>query len=56
MPAKQGKADPMVMTTLRLPRSLLNAAKIRAITDGQTLRELLIDALQQYLKQKAGRQ
>jgi predicted DNA binding CopG/RHH family protein len=49
--------DPIVRTTVRLPLSLLNAAKHRGIDDGQPLQEVIIRALEQYLrKQKGGRQ
>ncbi len=48
--------DPIVKTTLRLPQSLLNAAKHRGIDDGQSLQEVIVRALEQYLgKQKGGR-
>ena len=49
--------DPIVRTTVRLPLSLLNAAKHRGIDDGQPLQEVIIRALKRYLrKQKGGRQ
>jgi hypothetical protein len=49
--------DPIVRTTVRLPLSLLNAAKHRGIDDRQPLQEVIIRALEQYLrKQKGGRQ
>jgi len=48
------KDDPIVKTTLRLPQSLLNAAKHRGIDDGQSLQDVIIAALQQYLA-KGGR-
>ena len=51
-----GADDRTVKTTLRLPQSLLNAAKHRGIDDGQSLQEVITQALQQYLgKQKGGR-
>ena len=57
MTKRQGDTDPIVRTTLRLPQSLLNAAKHRGIDDGQPLQDVIIRALEQYLgKQKGGRQ
>ena len=57
MTKRQADADPMVRTTVRLPQSLLNAAKHRGIDEGQPLQDLIIRALEQYLgKQKGGRQ
>ena len=51
-----GADDCTVKTTLRLPQSLLNAAKHRGIDDGQSLQEVIARALQEYLgKQKGGR-
>jgi hypothetical protein len=56
MTKRQADADPIVRTTVRLPQSLLNAAKHRGIDDGQTLQDVIIRALEQYLgKQKGGR-
>jgi hypothetical protein len=54
---KQAEADERVVkTTLRLPQSLLNAAKHRGIDDGQSLQEVIARALEDYLgKQKGGR-
>jgi predicted DNA binding CopG/RHH family protein len=49
------EADPIVRTTVRLPQSLLNAAKHRGIDDGRALQDVIIQALEQYLgKQKGG--
>ena len=49
-------ADPIVRTTVRLPLSLLNSAKHRGIDDGQTLQQVIVRALEQYLgKPKGGR-
>jgi predicted DNA binding CopG/RHH family protein len=56
MPKKQPDADPIIRTTVRLPQSLLNAAKHRGIDDGQPLQQVIICALEHYLKQKGGRQ
>lgn len=51
-----GADDRIVKTTLRLPQSLLNAAKHRGIDDGQSLQEVIARALEQYLgKEKGGR-
>jgi predicted DNA binding CopG/RHH family protein len=56
MTKRQADADRIVRTTVRLPQSLLNAAKHRGIDDGQTLQDVIIRALEQYLgKQKGGR-
>ena len=55
MKKPQTDVDAIVRTTVRLPRSLLNAAKHRGIDDGQPLQEVIIHALEQYL-QKGGRQ
>jgi hypothetical protein len=53
--AKQVETDPIVRTTLRLPQSLLNAAKHRGIDDGHSLQEVIIRALEYYLGKKGGR-
>jgi hypothetical protein len=37
-------------TTLRLPASLLERAKIRAIKEHRTLQEIVADAIMAYLK------
>jgi hypothetical protein len=52
--AKKDVDDPLVRTTVRLPKSLLNAAKHRGIDDGQTLQQVVIHALEQYLHRKGG--
>ena len=55
MTKRPAEDDPVVKTTLRLPQSLLNAAKHRGIDDGQSLQGVIVRALQQYLgKQKGG--
>jgi predicted DNA binding CopG/RHH family protein len=55
--AKREAGDPVVRTTVRMPRSLLDAAKHRGIDDGQPLQEVIIRALEHYLgKPKGGRQ
>ncbi len=56
MTKRQVDSDPIVRTTVRLRQSLLNAAKHRGIDDGQALQEVIMRALEQYLKQKGGRQ
>jgi predicted HicB family RNase H-like nuclease len=56
MTQQQADTDPIVKTTLRLPQSLLKRAKIRAVQDGQALQDVVIGALEQFLKQKGGRQ
>jgi predicted DNA binding CopG/RHH family protein len=54
---QQSEADPVVRTTVRLPQSLLNAAKHRGIDDGQSLQEVIARALESYLgRNKGGRQ
>lgn len=56
MTKASGADDRIVKTTLRLPHSLLNAAKHRGIDDGQSLQEVISRALEEYLgKQKGGR-
>ena len=56
MTKRMGEDDSIVKTTLRLPQALLNAAKHRGIDDGQSLQEVIVRALEQYLgKQKGGR-
>ncbi len=55
--AKRQADDPVVRTTVRLPRSLLDTAKHRGIDDRQPLQEVIIRALELYLgKPKGGRQ
>ena len=51
------EADPIVRTTIRLPQSLLNAAKHQGIDDGEPLQDVIIHALERYLgKQQGGKQ
>jgi hypothetical protein len=45
----------IVRTTIRVPRSLWDAVRHRAIDDNSDAQELVIRALQQYLRQKGGR-
>jgi predicted DNA binding CopG/RHH family protein len=54
MAKKQADADPIIRTTIRLPQSLLNAAKHRGIDDGQPLQDVIIAAIRSYLKQRGG--
>ena len=55
MTKRPSEGDPIVKTTLRLPQSLLNAAKHRGIDDGQSLQAVIVRALEQYLgKQRGG--
>ena len=57
MKERHTENDPIIRTTIRLPQSLLNAAKHRGIDDGQSLQEVIIRALESYLgKQKGGMQ
>jgi hypothetical protein len=48
-------AEEIVRTTIRVPRSLWDAVRHRAIDDNSDAQELVVRALQQYLKQKGGR-
>lgn len=47
--------DVVVKTTIRLPQSLLNAAKHRAIDDGEDFQDVVVHALEQYLGKRSGR-
>jgi len=40
----------IVRTTIRLPQPLLERAKIRAIKDGTSFQNLVIEAIKSYLK------
>jgi predicted DNA binding CopG/RHH family protein len=40
----------IVRTTIRLPQPLLERAKIKAIKDGTSFQDLVIEALKSYLK------
>jgi hypothetical protein len=51
----RGSDEEIVRTTIRVPRSLWDAVRHRAIDDNSDAQELVIRALQQYLKQKGGR-
>jgi len=44
------RADRLVRTTVRLPQSLLSAAKHRAIDKEETLQEFLTRALRAYVR------
>ena len=46
--------DRIMKTTIRLPKSLLNAAKHRAIDDGEDFQDGVVKALRQYLGLKGG--
>lgn len=48
--------DPIIRTTIRLPKSLLAAAKHRGIDEGSSFQNVVIRALEQYLGKKGGRQ
>jgi len=50
----KSRADRLVRTTVRLPESLLSAAKHRAIDNGVSLQEILTQAVRSYLA-KGGR-
>jgi predicted HicB family RNase H-like nuclease len=45
-----GKEQEIVKTTLRIPRDVLDRAKIRAIQEHISLQELILKALQSYTK------
>ncbi len=47
--------EPLVKTTVELPRDLWRAVKVRAMDDGSDLRGVIIQALQQYLVKKGPR-
>jgi hypothetical protein len=47
--------DPIIRTTIRLPLSLLNAAKHRGIDEGSSFQDVVVRALEQYLAKKGGR-
>jgi hypothetical protein len=51
----KGTGEEIVRTTIRVPRSLWDAVRHRAIDENSDAQELVIRALQQYLKQKGGR-
>ncbi len=51
----KGSDEEIVRTTIRVPRSLWDAVRHRAIDDSSDAQELVIRSLQQYLKQKGGR-
>jgi hypothetical protein len=51
----KGADEEIVRTTIRVPRSLWDAVRHRAIDDNSDAQELVIRALQHYLKQKGGR-
>lgn len=46
------KKPEMVKTTLRVPKQIFQAAKVRAIHEERNLQEILSDALEAYLKTK----
>ncbi len=45
------RTPPLVKTSFYLPPSLLQAAKMRAVKEGTSLRVLLVHAVQAYLRQ-----
>ena len=49
------KEDELIRTTIRLPQSMVSAAKHRAIDEGITLQDLITRAVDQYLAKKGGR-
>ena len=44
------EAEDIVKTTLRVPRALLAKAKMRATMEGVSLQDLIVKAMQDYLK------
>jgi len=50
------EADKIIRTTIRLPQSLLNAAKHRGIDEGTSFQDVVIAALEQYLGKKGSKQ
>jgi predicted HicB family RNase H-like nuclease len=50
MPRKEDKADEIIRTTLRIPRSLWERAKHQAIADRVSLQDMFNQALAEYLK------
>ena len=52
----KGANDGIVKATVRLPRSLWDAVRHRAIDEGCDAQEVVERALEYYLKQKGGRQ
>ena len=54
MKQKQAKESEIVRTTIRVPRNLWDAAKHRAIEDHLPVQDLVIKALENYVK-KGGR-
>lgn len=52
-PQKKGIKETRVKTTVELPESLWQAAKIKAVEQRTDLRQVIIAALETYLKVKA---
>ena len=50
------RPEEIVKTTIRIPRRLSDALKHRAIDENCNFQELVERALENYLKQKGGRQ
>ncbi len=48
--------EPMAQTTIRLPRSLLKQARLRAVTDDITLQALVVDAVAAELARRERRE
>jgi hypothetical protein len=44
--------EPMAQTTIRLPRSLLKQARLRAVTDDITLQALVVEAIASELSRR----
>jgi predicted DNA binding CopG/RHH family protein len=53
--AGKPKEDQLIRTTVRLPQSMMTAAKHRAIDEQLTLQDVITRALEQYLAKKGGR-
>lgn len=52
---KQAEVSAVVKTSLRLPRELWRAARIRAMDDGTDFQTVVVLALSAYLKGGAGK-
>lgn len=47
--------ESVVKTTIRLPRPIWHAAKVRALEERVDFQDLVAHAIEQYLKQREGR-
>jgi predicted DNA binding CopG/RHH family protein len=53
--AKPDNREQIIKTTIRLPKSLVIAAKHRAIDDGVDFQDIVVRALEQYMGKKGGK-